>query len=141
MPVPLAQNSTITVTNVLSNSFWDIPAFAFGTNLWIILSIRIPMAFILSPRRIASPMIVPMITEKTTAGIFCIRTIVLMPIAMEQHPKIILSLSLKSSDNFPPIQAPAMPPATMEIEFTIIPTGIFVPPANNFLISLSPILV
>ena len=70
--------------------------------------------------------------ENTTAGIFSISTIVLIPMAMEQQPKIILIFSLKSSVSLFPTKAPMNPPITIDKEFTITPRGIyFFPPWNS----------
>ena len=65
-----------------------------------------------------------MITEKTTAGIFSMRTMELIPIAMEQHPKIMLVFSLKSSVRRFPVREPMSPPAATERTLTMTPIGI-----------------
>jgi hypothetical protein len=60
---------------------------------------------------------------------FSIRTMELIPIAMEQQPNIMLILSLKSPESLSPTNAPITPPITMDSELMIIPIGISVPPS------------
>lgn len=69
-------------------------------------------------------MAVPIITEKMTAGIFSINTMALIPIPMEQHPKIKLIFSLKSLFSNPPANVPRIPPRTTEQTLIITPIGI-----------------
>lgn len=65
-----------------------------------------------------------MMREKITAGMFCISTMELMPIPMEQQPKIMLIRSLKSSFKSPPATAPTRPPTTTDRALIITPIGI-----------------
>lgn len=61
---------------------------------------------------------------KITAGIFCISTMVLMPMPMEQQPKTILMRDLKSSFKRLPAVTPKRPPTTKESALMITPIGI-----------------
>ena len=69
------------------------------------------------------PMMVPMITENTTAGIFSISTMELIPMAMEQQPKIMLIFSLKSAVSLLPTEAPMTPPIAPDNVLTMTPRG------------------
>ena len=124
MPVPLAQNSTMMVMSVASNSSCEMLDSFAGITLETTFCIPAPPFAIWSPKCTVRPMAVPMITAKITAGIFSIRIMLEMPMVMEQAPKIIFRLSLKFRLSLWPATVPTSPPSTIDSEFTIIPIGI-----------------
>ena len=70
------------------------------------------------------PMPVPRISAKITAGIFSIRTIELIPIPMEQSPKIIFRLVMIRSLIKFRAKRPIKPPTKMHNALMMIPMGI-----------------
>lgn len=72
----------------------------------------------------ARPMPVPRISAKITAGIFFIRTIELIPIPMEQSPKIIFRLVMIRSLIKFRAKRPIKPPTKMHNALMMIPMGI-----------------
>lgn len=72
----------------------------------------------------ARPMPVPRISAKMTAGIFSIRTIELIPIPMEQSPKIIFRLVMIRSLIKFRAKRPIKPPTKMHNALMMIPMGI-----------------
>ena len=69
-----------------------------------------------------------MIIAKITAGIFFISPIVLIPIPMEQTPKINDISALNFELNLCPANAPAIPPSNTEAALIRTPIGINNPP-------------
>ena len=69
------------------------------------------------------PITVPTSIARITAGMFFIRITVVIPMAMEHKPNIIMSFSLIPSLSLLPTAPPKRPPAKITIEFTITPIG------------------